>query len=659
MHVNINEFHMAFYAAALLVSFTIFMQSIIQKRTDRAHNLAFIVMVCIVMANSVTEMISEFVRPYLATSDACVFVDDVCHILYFVFHCLIAPMFFFYELCLTDAIKKRKDIQVILFSVPIIFMELLVLSNPLTHLLYDHSPSGRFERGPAEYVLYVISAVYIFHTIACIFRFWNAMTFKKRLSLICFLGVVLLGLVVQLVYPDIRCELFAEALGILGIMLLMENEDDRIEAVTGIYNRRGLEIDLDMTIKLGLHCDILSLRITDVGTSLRSIGLTNINNLTNDIAEYLKTKIQRFYIYNIDPSQFIILLGDREQEENQRRYRKLFRNYEPMVSIDELAEDILERFKGNWNMGKTKTSLNPVIIKANIPENFKTVEEVFFFIDSPLPKKLDKQVLDKDDLGYLLRRTEVENAIHRGMAGGGFEVYYQPVYELNSKKLYGAEALLRLHDKELGPVFPDEFIPVIEQMGLIDDVDNMVLGKVCEFIESGIPTNAGMQTLNVNLSMIQCMQKGFVNRINQIVDGYSIDKHMITFEITESVGADDYMKLGEIITELKGSGYQFAMDDYGTGYSNIQSIFSLDFDVVKIDKSILWAAEKGELGMTILTNSINMIRQMKKKIVVEGVETESQIHLLEQLGVDYQQGFYFSKPIPKEDFIREILGVKD
>ncbi|MEE3399369.1 MAG: EAL domain-containing protein, partial [Eubacterium sp.] len=394
------------------------------------------------------------------------------------------------------------------------------------------------------------------------------------------------------------------------------------------------------------------------GTSLRSIGLTNINNLTNDIAEYLKLRVQRYHIYNIDPSHFIILLGD-SKEDKQRRFRGLFKKYEPSYNIDELTEEILRRFKGNWNMGKTKTSLNPVIIKANIPDNFKTVEEAFFFIDSPIPERLDKQVLEGDDLGYLLRRTQVENAIRRGIAQDGFEVYYQPVYELSTKKLYGAEALLRLYDKELGQIFPDEFIPVIEQMGLIDDVDNMVLGKVCEFIESGIPEKAGMRTLNVNLSMIQCMQKGFVNRINQIVDGYKVDKHMITFEITESVGADDYIKLGEIIKELKGSGYQFAMDDYGTGYSNIQSIFSLDFDVVKIDKSILWAAEKGELGMTILTNSINMIRQMKKKIVVEGVETESQIHLLEKLGVDYQQGFYFSKPIPKADFIREILGVTE
>lgn len=657
-HFNINEFHMAFYAAAFLVSLTIITQSFIQKRTDRAHNLAFIVMVGIILLNSVTESLAEFVRPYIMESDTCLLIDDICHILYFVFHCLIAPLFFFYELCLTDAIKKRDDFHVMLFSIPIVVMELLVFSNPFTGFVYSHDRRGGFSRGPGEAILYVFSFIYMVLAIINIFRFWNAMTFKKRLSLICFLGVVAIGLFVQLLYPEIRCELFAEAIGTLGIMLLMENEDDRIMPETGIYNRRGLEIDLDTNIKLKNRVDILSLRITDVGTSLRSIGLTNLNSLTNELAEYLKTKVQRYYIYNIDPSQFIILLGDKELEGKQKRFRKLFKNYEPSLTIDELADELLERFKGNWNMGKTKTSLNPVIIKANIPDNFKTVEETFFFIDSPVPKRLDKQLLEGDDLNYLLRRTEVENAIHRGLSEGGFEVYYQPVYDLHSKKLYGAEALLRLHDRELGEVYPDEFIPVIEQMGLIDEVDNMVLGKVCEFIEGGLPSKAGMSTLNVNLSMIQCMQKGFVDRINQIVDSYKVDKHMITFEITESVGADDYMKLGEIITELKASGYQFAMDDYGTGYSNIQSIFSLDFDVVKIDKSILWAAEKGELGMTILTNSINMIKQMKKKIVVEGVETESQIALLEKLGVDYQQGFYFSKPIPKDLFIHDILHME-
>ncbi len=655
MHGNINEFHMAFYSVAFLVSFTILMQSFIQKRTDRVHNIVFISLVSIIMFNSLTEIVGEFARPHILESNAALMVDDICHMLYFVFHSLIAPVFLIYVLCLSDAIKKVSDFHITLIMVPIFVMELLILSDPFTSVMYYHDSNGDFQRNWGEYVIYFFAAIFIFVATVCIFRYWFAMTMRKRLSLICFLGVVLIGLAVQFVYKNIRCELFAEALGLLGIMLLMESEDERLDPETGIYNRHGLEIDLDSNFKLKNSINIISLRIIDVSTSLRSIGITNINYLTKEVAEFLKTKIQRYYIYNIDPSQFIILL-DADNNADSHKFRKIFEKFEASADVDELIEDILERFKGNWDIGKTKFSLNPIILKANMPETFETVEDVFFFIDSPLPKKIEKQVLEGPDLNYLLRRTEVENAIRRGLSDEEFEVYYQPVYDLHTKKLYGAEALLRLHDSVLGEVYPDEFIPVTEQMGLIDEVDDMVLGKVCEFVESGLPERKGMQTLNVNLSMIQCMQKGFVDRINKIVERYNIKKSMITFEITESVGADDYQKLGEIIKELKSSGYQFAMDDYGTGYSNIQSIFSLDFDVVKIDKSILWAAEKGELGMTILTNSINMIRQMKKKIVVEGVETESQIKLLESLGVDYQQGFYFSKPIPKADFIRDILG---
>ena len=637
------------------MSFTILMQSFIQKRTDRVHNIVFIFLVSIIMFNSLTEFVGEFARPHILESNAALMVDDICHMLYFVFHSLIAPVFLIYVLCLSDAIKKVSDFHITLIMVPIFVMELLILSDPFTSVMYYHDSNGDFQRNWGEYVIYFFAAIFIFAATVCIFRYWFAMTMRKRLSLICFLGVVLIGLAVQFVYKNIRCELFAEALGLLGIMLLMESEDERLDPETGIYNRHGLEIDLDSNFKLKNSINIISLRIIDVSTSLRSIGITNINYLTKEVADFLKTKIQRYYIYNIDPSQFIILLDADKNAENHK-FRKIFQKYEASADADELIEGILERFKGNWDIGKTKFSLNPIILKANMPETFETVEDVFFFIDSPLPKKIEKQVLEGPDLDYLLRRTEVENAIRRGLSDEEFEVYYQPVYDLHTKKLHGAEALLRLHDSVLGEVYPDEFIPVTEQMGLIDEVDDMVLGKVCEFVESGLPERKGMQTLNVNLSMIQCMQKGFVDRINKIVERYDIKKSMITFEITESVGADDYQKLGEIIKELKSSGYQFAMDDYGTGYSNIQSIFSLDFDVVKIDKSILWAAEKGELGMTILTNSINMIRQMKKKIVVEGVETESQIKLLESLGVDYQQGFYFSKPIPKADFIRDILG---
>ena len=151
-------------------------------------------------------------------------------------------------------------------------------------------------------------------------------------------------------------------------------------------------------------------------------------------------------------------------------------------------------------------------------------------------------------------------------------------------------------------------------------------------MQSGEPTRLGMECINVNLSVVQCMQDKFVERIRGIVDSYGISKSLINFEITESVSASDYELLSKVITSLKENGFQFSMDDYGTGYSNMHSLFSLSFDIVKIDKSILWDAENSELGEIILESCIHMIKQMKRKILVEGVETKKHVEKLKKLG---------------------------
>ena len=109
-----------------------------------------------------------------------------------------------------------------------------------------------------------------------------------------------------------------------------------------------------------------------------------------------------------------------------------------------------------------------------------------------------------------------------------------------------------------------------------------------------------------------------------------------------------------VITRLKKDGFIFSIDDYGTGYSNVSAVFSLDMDVIKIDKSLLWNSKKNERGMIILENTIRMIQLMRKKILVEGVETSAQLELLKCLNVNYLQGFYFSKPLPKAAFVELI-----
>ena len=176
-------------------------------------------------------------------------------------------------------------------------------------------------------------------------------------------------------------------------MSSLENEDDRMFIEMGVYNRIGLGVDLDNRINTNERTVIISLRISEIGTTLRSLGLKNINVLTDEITEFLKTKIQRYYIYSIDPSQYIIMMQDYTEEERNKWASKLFEKYDPPINSDELIEDILDRFKGTWTVGNNVFSLNVKILKAIIPDDFRTVDEVNFFIDSPVPKKLDKNVL--------------------------------------------------------------------------------------------------------------------------------------------------------------------------------------------------------------------------------------------------------------------------
>ncbi len=208
-----------------------------------------------------------------------------------------------------------------------------------------------------------------------------------------------------------------------------------------------------------------------------------------------------------------------------------------------------------------------------------------------------------------------------------------------------------MNDSALGRIYPDEFIPIAEMIGMIDRLDEFVLKEVCNMISSGLPSRYGLECINVNLSVIECLKEGFADHVNEIVKKAGVPNEMINFEITESVAAKDYNHLSDVIESLKANDFRFSIDDYGTGYSNITSLFSLEVDIIKIDKSILWNAEKSELGRTLLKTSVDMIHTMNKKALAEGVETEAQIEMLRKFGCEYLQGFYFSKPLPLNEFI--------
>ncbi|MCR5417307.1 MAG: EAL domain-containing protein, partial [Lachnospiraceae bacterium] len=282
--------------------------------------------------------------------------------------------------------------------------------------------------------------------------------------------------------------------------------------------------------------------------------------------------------------------------------------------------------------------------------------DIMMLMNAPMPRGFvpTEDVCRGVGLDNILRQSRLEKNILEGLRNQSFEVFYQPIYTSRNMSICAGEALLRLHDAEAGEIYPDEFLPVAERGGLIFELGDFVLEEVCKFLNSGIPVEMGIDCFHINLSVVQCIQQNYAEHIMEVVSKYQIDPARIDFEIMESAAAADLNALQAFVRKLRSYGFSFSVNDYGIGYSHVHSIFHLDIDTVKIDKSILREAESSETGRIIMESSVEMIKRMGKKIIISGVENQSQVDLANEFAIDYLQGFFFSNPVSQNEFINVL-----
>ncbi|MCR4990694.1 MAG: EAL domain-containing protein [Lachnospiraceae bacterium] len=622
----------AFYFAAILTSLLVLIFTSIRYSTGKPQNRVFKLFVADIMIAAFFMCIKILCKPLASFNSVMASGVKAGYFGYFVFHTATAPLFALYMVTTMGEVDTKKKLRHFLMILPAVATEIMVLNNPFNEFVYSLDEGLNMHRGNGEMIVYGVGALYFLFAFIGLSRRWDTLTSERKNALVFFITMTVFGVVIQFILRQFKIELFAESLGCMGLMLAIENENDLIDSACGVYNRNTLSRNLDLFFKRNKPGYAVCLRIVSA-TSENSRG--SADTLIKSVAKEIKSIYPWYNTYRITPTSFLMLVERDDLE-----------------TADGLAELLNERIENLFTDLEDGLFSDYAVILAKLPDDLSNTQEVMLMGDSELPiAESGKRSDATQNLKSLLDRAGIEEALHRGLRENEFEIYYQPVHTTADSKLFSAEALIRQHDSVLGDVFPNDFIPVAEQNGLINGIGAFVIEQVCEFIKSGIPEKLGMDHINVNLSIVQCFQRGFVGKVRNIIDSYGISADKINFEITESVASTDNRHLSEIFKEFKAAGFKFSMDDYGTGYSNIQSVFNLDFDVIKIDKSILWEAEKSETGKIILESSVHMIKRMNRLALVEGVETEEQVKLLKDLGVDYLQGYYFSKPVPRDEFI--------
>ena len=625
-----------FLGSALLVCISCLYYTIVKKRTIRFQNRLYIAILLNVMISTICDLINTIILPYVKDNPKLIPLQETNQFIYFVLHSMLSPLFCFYVAIVIGAHYKLTRRYHLLYEFPMLVTEFLVITNPLTKWVYYFNEDRQFVRNTGENVVYVVGILYFLASLLIIFLSWEAVDQKKRKTLVYFFVMVALGMGIQFLIPFMHIELFMESCAITGVLITIENEDDRYNPRTGAYNEVALARDIGTLFAGKRSFSAICLKMVNPQSLMQTVGPMNIENLTKMNIDYLKTLVSINNLYYMNPGTFIIL----NDEDNPREDMKI-------------ARTIYDRFLHEWEFQGRKTVFHAAVLYVEVPKDFSNPEQFMALIGSTVVKDVNKKddVLFGKDLNYFLRRTQVEKAILNGVKNRSFEVFYQPIYDAHDRSIKSGEALLRLHDTMIGEIYPNEFLAVAERTGLIFELGDFVLEEVCKFLNSGIPVEMGIETLNVNLSSIQCTQPSYAGRIIQIVSRYNIDPGRINFEIMESAATTDFDGLEAFIQTLREHGFHFSVDDYGIGYSNVHSIFSLDVDVIKIDRTILWEAEQTKVGRIIMESSTEMIKRMGKKLLISGVESKAQVNLAGEFGVDYLQGFYFSNPVTQTEFI--------
>lgn len=249
----------------------------------------------------------------------------------------------------------------------------------------------------------------------------------------------------------------------------------------------------------------------------------------------------------------------------------------------------------------------------------------------------------------MLRTQQIVENAEGGLDGDQFLVYYQPKHEIKSGGVDGAEAVIRWQHPIMGFLNPVSFIPVFERNGFIQVLDRYVLHRVCSDLKQW--QNAGMPVMpiSVNISRVDFDRDTLADEIIRIVDSYGLDHSMIHIEITESGYADDPDAVTREAFKLHNAGFLIELDDFGTGYSSLSALSALPVDILKLDMSLL-RQEDTTSNKSILEFSMKLAKIMNLKTVQEGVETKDQLERVASLGCNQVQGYFFSKPLPKDKF---------
>lgn len=514
---------------------------------------------------------------------------------------------------------------------------IFVIINSRTGWIFRFDDELGYVRGPVKNITYILSALYGLTIVTTVLIQRKKLARRIFWVFIIYPFISIFFVAIQFFFPKLLLTGVASFTSVLFAYMTIQSYTMEINIKTGLMTEARLRKRVNIQRKGGV---LYVMTIENINMIQSSLDVAELNRMYLLLGE--------IFMNNFPRNAYILSIN---------RLAAIGKNIDEVKAVSKRVSDNIKRLSTDIN------SVIPVPIETysfaiEFSKDDNDYDSLLDLVNSMLVRAKaaqlkSLQICDESVFVERERKRYIYRILKRELTleSEQFQVWFQPIYSIKGKQFEYMEALSRLRNTELGDISPQEFVQVAESRGLIEMLGFVAFEKVCKFISENRET---VKAVSINFSVYQMMNPKVVDNVLSTINRFGLSPSNIIMEITESIFIDNYELVMQHMNELARAGVKFYLDDFGTGYSNLTNVISLPFSTIKMDRSLVLAMEEGQKGVSLFFDLVSTFKGVGFKILVEGVETNNQNYLVERAGVDYIQGFLYSRPLPPDECV-ELL----
>ncbi len=624
---------------------TVMMSFIIVIYFNKTRKIAVFqdeILLLLVVMNSLTaicELIKYGMLALLGSKGVAAGTLTACSTGYFATHITVLPLMCLYILSIAKSWRETSFLFKVSFVLPVILADLMVLTNLWTGYLFVYTSDGVYQRGKGIMFFYMIAGYYLIYLIGLIFAFRKYYSFSRKLIFAAVIAMCSLSTLVQFLFPEQTLETTAVALGSLILLFFIQNPGAQIDRVTGAYSKKIFYSVMRHNCLFKNRRVLYVIMLDNLQKDDFNADYEKLDDALSQMVGFLRDLHTKCNVYRIDKYVFCTEISDLQD-----------------ATAEQILDEIRERFRQPWGYLECNLYLKAKIGRISIPGELQTIDQLLGVLDRMVMEEYTEETLrvEQFNLEELERAKKISDVLAQSMENRDFDMRYTPICCLKDRSIVGAEVTIRFYEDSLGYVYDDEILEFAEKAGHVANLGQLIFEHTCRTIGEENLEELGIDFICIQILPALCMLQGLSDKLIDIMEKYHVNPSSICLQISETAIANATGTFRENMECLAEKGVKFCLTGYGSGYTNISSIYDLPFSMIKFSKNFTQSALVNDRARITFECLLALSRELDLETRVPGIDDLDYFDMVSDMICDYAEGDYFFEQLDMTGF-RHIM----